>query len=162
MRRIALLTIAAGLIVSLSAAPARAASFQTFVSGTGSDLATCARTTPCASFAGALSNTSAGGEINCVDSPLQIGSFTITRSVTIDCTGVAANTVSAGIAITINLSGDALQTVRLRGFNIDGVGLGDRGILIVAAGTVILEDLAIINESLQGIVTDLVIVKLPI
>src|SRR5438477_11827993 len=37
------------------------------VSGVGNDANPCSRTAPCKTFAGAISKTAAGGEINCLD-----------------------------------------------------------------------------------------------
>ena len=46
----------------------------------------CSRTSPCQTFAGALVKTAINGEINCLD-PGGFGAVTITKSITIDCTG---------------------------------------------------------------------------
>ena len=40
---------------------------RTWVSGVGDDVNPCSRTAPCKTFAGAISKTAAGGEINCLD-----------------------------------------------------------------------------------------------
>jgi hypothetical protein len=154
MRRFALMTIAAELLVWFCVAPARATPFQTFVSGSGSDANPCTRAAPCANFSAALALTNAGGEVDCIDN---LGAatgpaVTISKSVTIDCSGAAASFLNATDAITINIApGDAFQMVRLRGFSINGVGQGTRGISIVAAGSVILEDMEIINETQQAV-----------
>jgi hypothetical protein len=42
-------------------------STRTWVSGTGSDTNPCSRTAPCRTFAGAMPQTAAGGEINALD-----------------------------------------------------------------------------------------------
>ena len=154
MRRIDLLTIAIGLIVSLWAVTPARADYKTYVSGTGSNANPCTRDLPCATFPVALAATNANGEIICIDAPDYPVPTTISKSVTIDCTGVAATLPNSGVipAITINLPpGDVSQTVRLRGFSINGLGVGARGISIVAAKTVILEDMEITNETQQGI-----------
>jgi hypothetical protein len=49
------------------ATPAAAQATRTWVSGTGDDVNPCSRTAPCKTFAGAISKTAAGGEINCLD-----------------------------------------------------------------------------------------------
>src|SRR3954469_10801182 len=86
MRRIALLTIAAGFVVPLlAAAPASAQATRTWVSGVGDDANPCSRTAPCKTFAGAISKTAVAGEINCLD-PGGFGTVTITKAMTLDGT----------------------------------------------------------------------------
>lgn len=55
---------------------------RTWVSGVGNDANPCNRTAPCQTFAGAISKTAAGGEINVLD-PGGFGAVTITKSITI-------------------------------------------------------------------------------
>src|SRR6059058_1081928 len=113
MRRIALLTIAAGLLTPLLAtAPASAQATRTWVSGVGDDVNPCSRTAPCKTFAGAISKTAAGGEINCLD-PGGFGAVTITKSLVIDCHYTEGGVLAAGNGIVVN----ALSTdvVVLRG-----------------------------------------------
>ena len=65
MRKIAMLLAAIGLgLPAIATAPAQATSSRTWVSGTGTDSGTCNRAAPCATFAFALTQTSAGGEVN--------------------------------------------------------------------------------------------------
>ena len=64
---IRLVGCAAALTLSLGAVPAQAQATRTFVSGTGDDANPCSQTSPCATFATALSRTSINGEINCLD-----------------------------------------------------------------------------------------------
>src|SRR6188472_3729048 len=68
---------------------------RTWVSGVGDDVNPCSRTAPCKTFAGAISKTAAGGEINCLD-PGGFGTLTITKSITIDCTGTFGSTLNSG------------------------------------------------------------------
>src|SRR2546426_11184534 len=87
------------------AAVAQAQATRTWVSGVGDDLNPCSRTAPCKTFAGAISKTAAGGEINCLDSG-GFGSVTITKSITIKCEGVIAGVLASGtFGININDSG---------------------------------------------------------
>ena len=59
------LGIGAGLLVlALSAGSANAQATRTWVSGVGDDANPCSRTAPCKTFAGAISKTATGGEIN--------------------------------------------------------------------------------------------------
>jgi hypothetical protein len=56
---------------------------RTWVSGVGDDANPCSRTAPCKTFAGAISKTAAGGEIDALD-PAGYGALTITKAITID------------------------------------------------------------------------------
>src|SRR6185295_2391016 len=108
MKKIALpvATLAGALTVLLHAAPANAQT-RTWVSGVGNDIDPCSRTAPCKTFAGAISKTAAGGEINCLDSA-GFGSVTITKSITIKCEGVIGGIAASGtFGININDSGSA-------------------------------------------------------
>ncbi|RWC48926.1 MAG: right-handed parallel beta-helix repeat-containing protein, partial [Mesorhizobium sp.] len=74
------LSLAALLLASVFLiAPASAQATRTWVSGVGDDVNPCSRTAPCKTFAGAISKTAAGGEINCIDSGAY-GAVTITKS----------------------------------------------------------------------------------
>src|SRR5882757_8351018 len=118
MRPIALLTIVVGLFASIwTVGPARAAGFLSFVSGAGNDGNTCTRTSPCVTLQAALANTFTNGEIDCLDGPGDsgLGLTTITKSITIDCTGFPTVLENGGNGITISLPGsDPFQTVHLR------------------------------------------------
>ncbi|MGH6924391.1 MAG: right-handed parallel beta-helix repeat-containing protein, partial [Propylenella sp.] len=81
-------------LVTFSDAPAFAQASRTWVSGVGDDANPCSRTAPCKTFAGAISKTAAGGEINCLD-PGGFGAVTITKSISIICTGVEAGVLVA-------------------------------------------------------------------
>src|ERR1700754_1407697 len=91
----------AGTTLALLAvsAPAHAQATRTWVSGVGDDLNPCSRTAPCKTFAGAISKTATGGEINCIDNGAY-GAVTITKSITIKCEGVIA-----GVLATLGSSG---------------------------------------------------------
>ena len=85
MRRIASLALAIGFLAPfLASAPAHAQATRTWVSGVGDDANPCSRTAPCKTFAGAISKTAAGGEINCLD-PGGFGAVTITKSIRSIC-----------------------------------------------------------------------------
>src|SRR5215831_10673665 len=86
----ALLTVFGCLAALLYAAPAQAQASRTWVSGVGSDANPCSRTAPCKTFAGAISKTAAGGEINCLDSA-GYGAVTITKGLSIVCNGVVGS-----------------------------------------------------------------------
>ncbi len=125
---------------------------RTWVSGVGDDVNPCSRTAPCKTFAGAISKTVAGGEIDALD-PGGFGPVVISQSITIDGTGVLASIVAANVnGITIN-SKEAtnLISVRLRGLSINGVGSGLNGINVIAANKVVIEDCVIDGFTGSGI-----------
>src|ERR1044072_6683636 len=110
---IALLIAAAGLC--LSALPASAQATRTWVSGVGNDANPCSRTAPCITFAGAISKTAPGGEIDCLD-PGSFGSVTITQSITIDCGDIAGGP-TVGVASTgVIVNAGASDRIVLRNF----------------------------------------------
>ena len=143
-------------------APAHAQATRTFVSGVGNDADPCSRTAPCKTFAGAISKTFINGEIDCLD-PGGFGAVTITKSITIDCTGTFGSILASGVnGVVINIAAnvnDPFRTVRIRGLSINGTGAsgtigtrtGLRGISILQAAVVFVEDTVISDFSLQGI-----------
>jgi hypothetical protein len=118
-----LAAIGAICIPMLSAAPAHAQATRTWVSGVGDDVNPCSRTAPCKTFAGAISKTAAGGEIDCLD-PGGFGTVTITKSITIDCSTTLGSILASGTnGVNINDSGSGSpNTIRviLRGLSING------------------------------------------
>jgi len=143
-------------------APAHAQATRTWVSGVGNDANPCSLTAPCKTFAGAISKTFINGEIDCLD-PGGFGNVTITKSITIDCTGTFGSILASGVnGIVINIAvnvNDPFRTVRLRGISINGTGpsgtigtrTGLRGISISQAAVVEIEDVVISDFSQQGI-----------
>jgi hypothetical protein len=144
-------------------APAHAQATRTFVSGVGNDADPCSRTAPCKTFAGAISKTFINGEIDCLD-PGGYGAVTITKSITIDCTGTYGSILASGTnGIIINIpvgANDPFRTVRLRGISINGTGsvggtigtrTGLKGISILQAATVMIEDVVISDFSQLGV-----------
>src|SRR4051812_50031264 len=75
------LAVAASILVA--AATANAQATRTWVSGVGDDVNPCSRTAPCKTFAGAISKTAEGGEIDALD-PAGYGTVTITKAMTLD------------------------------------------------------------------------------
>lgn len=114
--------------------PASAQAVRTWVSGVGDDANPCSRTAPCKTFAGAISKTKTGGEINCLDSG-GFGSVTITKPIAIICDAVEAGIASAGNGISVNLTNGTDQ-VLLSGLDIIGATPEGSGIRILGAGTV--------------------------
>jgi hypothetical protein len=116
------------LILTLSTA-AQAQATRTWVSGVGDDANPCSRTAPCKTFAGAISKTATGGEINVLD-PGGFGGVTITKSITISSEGFEAGVLVSGTnAIIINAT--TTSNVVLRGLDIEGLGTGLVGIKVL-------------------------------
>src|SRR6266487_4350072 len=90
-----LILLGAVFVAFSQASSAYAQATRTWVSGVGDDANPCSRTAPCKTFAGAISKTAAGGEINCID-PGGFGAVTITKSITIDCHEVFASVLVSG------------------------------------------------------------------
>jgi hypothetical protein len=110
--------------------------YRTWVSGVGDDVNPCSRTAPCKTFAGAISKTAAGGEINVLD-PGAYGAVTITKSISILAEGQTGGVLASGTTgIIINAA--ATDTVTLRGLDISGAGAtpGINGIRIMSAANV--------------------------
>jgi hypothetical protein len=153
---IRLAAMTAAVVIS-GHASAQAQAIRTWVSGIGSDANPCSLTAPCKTLAGAISKTQTNGEINCLDSNA-VGAVTITKSITIDChevfAGISAQGIS-GIIVNITNPADVLKTARIRNLNIDGAGnstrSGLKGISILAANAVIIEDVMIRNFTQPGI-----------
>ncbi len=97
MRKMTLRLDVLGVIVAICryAAPAQAQATRTWVSGVGDDVNPCSRTAPCKTFAGAISKTATGGEINVLDHG-GYGAVTITKSISIIAVGFVAGQPSLG------------------------------------------------------------------
>ena len=127
------------------ATPASAQATRTWVSGVGDAAFPCSRTAPCQTFAGAISKTAAGGEINCLD-PGGYGAVSITKSMTISCPYTEGGALAGGNGITVNdaLSGTPnTAVVFLRGLDIFGVNPPTHGVRFVSGGALHIEDTTI-------------------
>jgi hypothetical protein len=139
--------IAATLLAA--AVPVHAQATRTWVSGVGNDADPCSRTAPCKTFAGAISKTAAGGEINVLD-PGGFGAVTITKAVTISSEHFEAGVLVSGTnAIIVNAGIN--DTVVLRGLDIEGLGTSLVGIKVLAAGAVHVENCTIKGFTQIGI-----------
>jgi len=141
-------------VISAFASLAQAQATRTWVSGVGDDVNPCSRTAPCKTFAGAISKTALGGVINAIDSG-GFGTVIITKSITIDGSGVLAGILAAmtnGISINITDPKDIAKAVRIRGLTIDGVGTGVQGINVIAANSVTIEDTVIDGFTKNGLI----------
>src|SRR5580698_2714075 len=101
------------LLPVLCTVPAHAQATRTWVSGVGDDANPCSRTAPCMTFAGAITKTAAGGEIDALD-PGGFGGLTITKSITIDGGGgqVASVMVSGNTGILVSAGATDIVTIR--------------------------------------------------
>ena len=138
--------------IAIAAALASAATFgfattasaqatRTWVSGVGDDVNPCSRTAPCKTFAGAISKTAAGGEINCLD-PGGFGAVSIIKSMTINCIYTEGGVLAGGNGITVNMPA-ATDVTFLRGLDIFGVNPPTHGIRFINNGTLHVEDCTI-------------------
>jgi hypothetical protein len=117
---------------------ANAQATRTWVSGVGDDVNPCSRTAPCKTFAGAISKTAAGGEINCLD-PGGFGAVTITKSMTISCPYTEGGALAGGNGIVVNMPA-ATDVAIIRGLDIFGVNPPIHGIRFINQGTLHVED----------------------
>lgn len=141
------------IVLFLFTSVARAQATRTWVSGVGDDANPCSRTAPCKTFAGAISKTAAGGEINVLD-PGGFGAVTITKSITIDGAGTFASILSAGTN-GINVNAAANDVVNLRNLSIDGAGTGLDGIHFTSGRTLNIQNVVIFNITGDGIEANL-------
>lgn len=160
------LVVLALIIIASSAAHAQAT--RTWVSGVGDDANPCSRTAPCKTFAGAISKTAIGGEIDVID-PGAYGAVTVTKSMTIDggymFAGILASTGSAIVVnITQPLANDPERRVTLRRLTISGTGspaagvgasTGLRGVNFIAGQYLAVENCLIHNFTQEGILVGL-------
>jgi hypothetical protein len=132
-----------GCTVTMSAVESVSAAFttggdpansRTWVSASsGSDSNPCTRASPCLTFAAALAQTEAGGEIDVLD-PGDFGPVTITKSVSIygDAPGVAGLIPSPGTS-GIVISAGSSDVINLHGLVFDGVnGSGTSGVVFTS------------------------------
>lgn len=148
------LTRAVGSLIALAMAGsvAHAQATRTWVSGVGDDANPCSRTAPCKTFAGAISKTAAGGEIDVID-PGGYGAVTITKAITITMPpeyGGILNSSTNGI--TINAA--ATDTIVLRGIALQGgptASPGLNGVRFLAGAALVLENCYIAGNSGFGI-----------
>src|ERR1043166_4789916 len=145
---IAILIAAAGL--GLSVLPASAQATRTWVSGVGSDANPCSRTAPCITFAGAISKTAAGGEIDCLD-PGGFGAVTITKSITIDCNGVTGGPLATAATNGIVINAGVNDRIVIRNLSIQGAGTGANAIRFLAGLHLTIENVRISGFTTIGI-----------
>jgi hypothetical protein len=144
-----LLIAALGLVAGLALADTSVHA-QSWVSGAGNDTNACTRAAPCQTFAGALSKTAAGGEIDCLD-PGSFGAVTINKAITLDCSG-GFGLVEVSGTNGINVAAGASDKVILRGLSFGG---GVNGIDFTSGGQLTVERCLIKGFSQTGILINL-------
>lgn len=116
----------------------------------------CNREQPCQSFGGAFAATKTGGEINALtsDSFNDFSDIVITRSITLDGGAVLAGLTARLGADAITINAGPTGVVILRNLTINGLykaGLGGRGIRIISAKEVYIDNVNIQNFTTAGI-----------
>jgi len=137
-------------VLCLAAGTVHAQATRTWVSGVGDDANPCSRTAPCKTFAGAISKTAAGGEINALD-PGGYGVVTITKSITIDGGAGQVSGVLAAGTTGIIISAAPSDVVRLRNLDIAGVGTGVNGIRFIAGASLEIHNVHVYGFTNRGI-----------
>jgi hypothetical protein len=155
MRKISLpLSISGAMLVaSLLSSAAQAQATRTWVSGVGDDANPCSRTAPCKTFAGAISKTAPGGEIDALD-PGGFGAVSITKAITIDGGGGQVASVLTAGSNGINVNAGAADVVTLRNLRIIEVGGGPAlvsGISFLGGGALHVQDCYISGFAGNGI-----------
>src|SRR4051794_7568695 len=128
---------------------------RTWVSGVGDDANPCSRTAPCKTFAGAISKTAIGGEINALD-PGGYGAVTITKAITLDGGGgQVASILTSGASNGIVINAPVTANVVIRNLSINGInGSGSgapNGIRFVAGKSLRIENCNINGFTNRGI-----------
>src|SRR5215472_1728267 len=143
-------------IVLLSSTLMSAQATRTWVSGVGDDANPCSRTAPCKTFAGAISKTAPGGEIDALD-PGGFGALTITKSITIDGGGGQVASVLVAGTNGIVVAAQPGDVVIIRNLRLDGLmGAGNAnaglsGIRFISGKALILENDVIFGFNNSGI-----------
>src|SRR5215204_526088 len=135
---------------------AQAQATRTWVSGVGDDVNPCSRTAPCKTFAGAISKTATGGEIDALD-PAGYGTLTVTKAITVDGgtgSGWGSTLFSSVNGFVINITTNlTTDRVILRNLSINGAGttLGVDGVRFLDGESLTLENISIFNYSGDGV-----------
>ncbi len=157
------LTVVGALLVLALPASASAQATRTWVSGVGDDANPCSRTAPCKTWAGAISKTASGGEMNALDDG-GFGALTITKPITVDGGGQLASTLASGTTgINVNMNPGvttvATDKVVLRNLDINGTGAsgglgtntGLKGVNVIKARSVKIVNTDISNFTQSGV-----------
>lgn len=158
MKSSVLSVLISAMCLVLLAIPANAQATRTWVSGVGDDANPCSRTAPCKTWAGAISKTAPGGEIDNLDTG-GFGALTITKSITID--GGGGQTASTLVAGTpgMTVAAGSTDVVIIRRVEFQGLlgngsspgSAGTTGINFTSGAQLSIEKCAIIGFNTAGI-----------
>jgi hypothetical protein len=144
----------AAMFCVFTAGSVHAQATRTWVSGVGDDVNPCSLTAPCKTFAGAISKTAPGGEIDAL-TPGGFGAVTITKALTIDGGGgqMASILVGGGNGVVVNAAGGVvtLRNLQFQGLAQSTEGSGANGIHLVNAKALHIEHCTIQNFAQNGI-----------
>jgi hypothetical protein len=140
------LTLAGTLVALGLATPAYAA----WVSGKGVDSGACGFGAPCRTFAYAIGQTAAGGEIDVLDSA-GYGPLTIDRAISIVNDGSLAKVAVGSGATGITIAAGSGDAIHLRGLTIEGDGVGAIGIQFNAGVSLDILDCVVRHFKTDGI-----------
>jgi len=154
MRKINLLACLAVVLLGTTLMSGQAT--RTWVSGVGDDANPCSRTAPCKTFAGAISKTAPGGEIDALD-PGGFGALTITKSITLDGGGGQVASVLVAGTNGIVVAAGAADIVIIRNMRLDGLlgggnaNAGINGIRFISGKALHIENCDIFGFNNNGI-----------
>jgi len=154
MKRISVLTTALIALALLLPGSAYAQATRTWVSGVGDDANPCSRTAPCKTWAGAISKTTAGGEIDALD-PGGFGALTITKAITLDGGGGQVASVLTSGTNGISVVAGVNDVVILRNLRFNGLlqtgSPGTNGVSLTSGAALIVENCDIFGFGTWGI-----------
>ena len=120
LTRTGFLTAVGVAAVCLGAATiAQAQAVRTWVSGVGDDINLCSRTAPCKTYAGAISRTAAGGEIDTLD-PGGFGSISVSKAITIDGGSPGRGSILASSVHGVIVNAPTTAQIILKNLDING------------------------------------------
>jgi hypothetical protein len=145
-------TLALACLPLFATSLAYAQATRTWVSGVGDDVNPCSRTAPCKTFAGAISKTAPGGEIDALD-PAGYGAVTITKAITINGGGSLASALAgAGNGIVVNAGPNDVVTLRnLEIVSVTPPNQGTNGINFLAGARLHVENVIVRQFGLSGL-----------
>ena len=150
--------LSVSVIVLSFALTASAQTARTFVSAQlGNDANLCGATSPCRSFARAITQTVPGGEVVVLDSG-GYGKFSVPQSITIQApTGVYAGCTTTGAPADngATIAAGASDTVILRGLMFNGLGTSNSGIVFQSGSVLHIENCIVNGFAGNGIDSNL-------
>lgn len=156
MKRLIWLRLSLFALAVVVSGSAYAQATRTWVSGVGDDANPCSRTAPCKTFAGAISKTAPGGEIDALD-PGGFGALTITKSITLDGGGGQVASVLVAGTNGIVVAAQPSDVVIIRNLRFDGLlgagnaNAGTNGIRFISGAALAIENCTIFGFNTWGI-----------